>query len=437
MTKKYFSKYFFFSIIYVYGKEVIFLKKIYTSIDLGSDSIKIVVCEKVNRRFHVLASSSVRSAGIKKGVIVDEKMVIQCLNTTIKKIEKKVGFKIEKAIINVPAYNLEFNVVTGCSLITNEEGIVTGKDISGSIKDAVSSKKKDGYEVVNILPINFTIDDNVDGVKDPKGLRGNELNVKAVMISVPTSQLYPIANVFKTCGIEVIDMSFNAVGDYCEIRNQDTDNSVCAIINIGSETTNISIHNKGIMIKDITLDFGALHIDKDISYVYRVDKDVARNLKENFAVSSKKYTDSNDCLDVTTVAGEKLTINQYEISEVVESRLEEMLKISKKALNDLTKREISYIIITGGISELAGFQYVVENIFGRIATVHNITNLGIRSNIYSSCIGFVKYFDNKLMLRDDDYSTSSRADSSQNGRRRSNTNSDNIVSKVFDMFTGN
>lgn len=418
---------------------MIILKKIYTSIDLGSDSIKVVVAEKLNRRFHVLASSSVRSVGIKQGIIKDMKMAIQSVNFAVSEVEKKLGRKINKAIINIPSNDIEFNIVTGCSLITSDEGIVTGKDISGSIKDAVSSKKKDGYEVVNILPIHFTIDDNEDGVKDPKGLRGNELHVKAVMTSVPLDNLYPIAELFKACNIEVVDMAFNAIGDYYEIRNKDTDSSVSAIINIGSETTNVSIHNKGIMIKDIALDFGALNIDKDISYVYRVDLNVAKGLKENFAVSNKKYTDSNDVIDVTTMAGEKLVINQYEISEVVESRLVEMLKIVKKVINDLTKRKISYIIVVGGISELAGFQYVIENIFGRVAVVHNITNLGIRNNKYSTCIGLIKYFDSKLMLRDDDYSMISDKTASDMAtkKRKTNLTNENIVSKVFDIFTGN
>lgn len=418
---------------------MIILKKIYTSIDLGSDSIKIVVAEKINRRFHVLASSSVRSVGIKQGVIKDMKMAIQSVNFAISEVEKKLGRKINKAIVNIPSNDIEFNIVTGCSLITSDDGIVTGKDISGSIKDAVSSKKKDGYEVVNILPIHFTIDDNEAGVKDPKGLRGNELHVKAVMTSVPIENLYPIAELFKSCNIEVVDMAFNAIGDYYEVKNKDTDSSVSAIINIGSETTNVSIHNKGIMIKDVVLDFGALNIDKDISYVYRVDLNAAKGLKENFAVSNKKYTDSNDIIDVTTMAGEKLVVNQYEISEVVESRLVEMLKIVKKLINDLTKRKISYIIMIGGITELAGFQYVLENIFGRIAVVHNITNLGIRNNKYSTCIGLIKYLDSKLMLRDDDYSMISDKTASDlaTKKRKTNLTNENIVSKVFDIFTGN
>ncbi len=422
----------------MYSKEVIVLKKIYTSIDLGSDSIKVVVCEKINRRFHILASSSVRSVGIKKGVITNVKMAAQSVNLAVSEVEKKLGYRIHKAIINIPSNDLEFNIVTGCSLITSYDGIVSGKDISGSIKDAVSSKKREGYEVVNILPIQFTIDDAKDGVKDPKGLKGNELHVKAVMTTVPTKNLYPIADVFKICGIEVVDMCFNAIGDYYEVRNKETDNSVSALINIGSDTIDISIHNKGIMIKDVVLDFGAINIDKDISYVYRVDMNVAKNLKENFAVSNKKYTDSNDIEETTTMAGEKITINQYEISEVVESRLEEMLKIAKKTINDLTKREIRYIIVVGGISELAGFQYIIENIFGRIASVHNITNLGIRNNKYSSCIGAIKYFDSKLMLRDDDYSMVNRKGTNEEGKeRRSNLSNESIVSKVFDIFTGN
>ena len=47
------------------------MKKIYTGIDLGSYAIKIVVSEYVNGKFQVLASTSVRSKGIKNGLITD------------------------------------------------------------------------------------------------------------------------------------------------------------------------------------------------------------------------------------------------------------------------------------------------------------------------------------------------------------------------------
>ncbi len=413
------------------------MRKIYTSIDLGSDSIKMIVAEKLNRRFHVLAKSSIRSVGIKKGIISDVKMAIQSIKLAKEEIEKQIDFKINQAIITVPSNNCIFDIIKGDCKISGEDGTVIGADISNCIKQAVLSKRKENYEVVTVETIQFSVDDSKDGVKNPFGLYGEDLSVKAVMTSIPKAYLYPIIEVFKGCNIEIVDMAFSATGDYYEIKSKESDSKVGAIINIGADITNVSIYNKGIMIKNKILEFGSKNIDNDISYVYRVDGTTARNLKETFAVSNKKYTDSNDVVEIKSKVGEKLIINQYEISDVVESRLMEILKFAKNSINDLTKREISYIIVTGGVSEMAGFQYVIENVFGKIAVVHNITNMGIRNNKYSSAIGLIKYFDYKMNLRDREFSMISDDKALMNKKKSSVSEDSNIISRVFDMFTGN
>ena len=47
------------------------MKKIFSSIDIGSDSIKIVVCEYFQNKLNVLASTKRKSDGIRNGIIVD------------------------------------------------------------------------------------------------------------------------------------------------------------------------------------------------------------------------------------------------------------------------------------------------------------------------------------------------------------------------------
>ena len=49
------------------------MRRIYTGIDIGSDSIKIVVSEVFNKKFHVLASTSVKSKGVRRGLIIERK----------------------------------------------------------------------------------------------------------------------------------------------------------------------------------------------------------------------------------------------------------------------------------------------------------------------------------------------------------------------------
>lgn len=46
--------------------EVIPLNHIYTGLDIGNDQIKIVVAEAEGSDFYVLASTSIRSTGMKK-----------------------------------------------------------------------------------------------------------------------------------------------------------------------------------------------------------------------------------------------------------------------------------------------------------------------------------------------------------------------------------
>ena len=102
------------------------MRNIYTGIDLGSDSIKIVVAELVNDKFQVLASTAVKSLGIKKGLIVDHEMALRSLNQAIYEIEKVLGIRINKALVTVPSNSRNIKVVSGT---IDVEGAVNGKDI--------------------------------------------------------------------------------------------------------------------------------------------------------------------------------------------------------------------------------------------------------------------------------------------------------------------
>lgn len=415
------------------------MREIYTGIDIGSDSIKIVVSEFLDDRFNILASTNVRSTGIKRGLVVDKELAINSLKLALKEIEPSIGVKIDKAIVTVPANERRFSVVSGNTRINSEDGLVTGEDIVSSLEDAVIEKLQNKENLVTIIPITFTVDDK-ESVQDPKGLHGEYLEVKAVLAAAPKRTIIPFLEVFESCGIEVIDITFGSIGDYYEAKNNDLDKKLGAVINIGSEKIDVSIFNKGIIIKQDNIELGSKNIDKDISYIYGVDLTTSRTLKENFAVCSRRYADVNDVLEIETKSGDRVIINQYEISEIVESRVVELLKLAKKQINALTKRKISYIIVTGGISELTGFSYVVENTLGINANTLNITTIGIRNNKYSSAFGIIKYYHEKLKLREQTLSMfdEDKIDEMLNNKRSiKKTTNDTIVSKVFGYFIGN
>ena len=85
-------------------------------------------------------------------------------------------------------------------------------------------------------------------------------------------------------------------------------------------------------------------------------------------------------------------VNQFEISEIVQSRLEEILTLAKKEIRSLTSRNIDYVIVTGGTSNMANFNYIAKEVFGNIAKIGNVKLIGIRNNKYSSAVGNIAYF---------------------------------------------
>ena len=414
------------------------MKKIYTGIDLGSFSIKIVVCEVVNNKFHILAASNTRCKGIKNGLVTDMEEASIYLKKAKKEVEDMLGITIDQAVVTVPSIDKDFDIVEGKVNVEDENKMVSATDINNVFQDAVLGKVNETKELITITPIFFQVDDK-EPVKDPKGMVGESLFVKAVITSIPKENFRNTVNLLKSCGITPVDVTYGIMGDYYEARNIDFDKSVSAIINIGYSKTEVSIFNKGIMIKDEMIDSGSKLIDKDLSYVYNLKRSQAMVLKENFAVSNTRYSDVNDTIELTNKNGDDITLNQLEVSEVVEARLVDLLRLAKKQINILTNREISYIIITGGISELAGFEYVVENVFDRRCSILDINTMGIRSNMYSSSYGIVKYFHNKLDLRGLSYSMVSEKEAnnliSTKGKTLNNSH-DNIISKVFSYFSG-
>lgn len=412
------------------------MDNVYTGIELGTNSVKVVVVEKHNGSYHTLASVSSKSNGIRNGQIEDMKLAVNSVRAAIKKINAMIDIKIVKVIVAVPPTGCRMDIVVGsCDVLDYDR--ITGEDVRRVLKDALTGHIDEAYEVVTASPISFKVDEE-EGIKDPKGMPGKTLGAKVVVSTLPKEPLYRMLEVLKLSGLEAVDIAFSSTGDYFTIKNDRYDLEVGAIINIGELSTNVSVFNRGIQIKNALIPIGSFNVDKDLAYIFKISLDDARKLKETFAVSVFSYADSNDVVECKTTANESKEFSQVGISKVVQSRLDEILKLAKNEIKNLTKREIRYIIVTGGLSELAGFQYIVENVFELKAKVCNIPVMGIRHNKYSSAFGVVKYFDDKLTLRGKSYSMISESDRQHliTTNKKVATN-DNIVNKVFGHFFDN
>jgi cell division ATPase FtsA len=150
--------------------------------------------------------------------------------------------------------------------------------------------------------------------------------------------------------------------------------------------------------------------------------------------SSKQDTTGAISAQPSNIAdAENIKINQYEISEIIYSRVKEILDLSKKQINLLTKKEISYIIITGGTTEANDFDLVVEEVFGKDASICKVKEIGCRHNKYSSVLGLIKYYHYKLAFRN---KLAYTVDQNKQNEiiNIKNKNSNTVLGKIYGYF---
>lgn len=400
------------------------MRHIYTSIDLGSDTIKAVTCELYNGRLNLLSSSTVKSTGIKKGVIVDIDLALSSITKTISDLENDLGIRINKVLVNVPSYFSDFNVVRGKISITGE---VDGNDVINVLQNATKGCIENGREMLTVMPIDFSVD-NETGLLDPKGKKGKELFVRAVLVTMPKKNIYSVVNLFDRLGIEVSDITINEIGDLYAFKNEKINENVGVIVNIGHNITTVSLFNKGIIVKNSILQMGGSNITNDLSYIFKLDNQDSEMIKEKFAVAFSSYASINDIIEINGIK-----MNQKEVSEVVESRLDEILSFIKKEILSLTDKQISYIIVTGGTVNINCFDVEIKKILGENVNIGKVKMLGASDNRYSSVVGNVVYYINKLKLKGENSTMVDSENETILSSPKKNTN-DTMIGKVINFF---
>ena len=117
----------------------------------------------------------------------------------------------------------------------------------------------------------------------------------------------------------------------------------------------------------------------------------------------------------------------------------EILNLAKKQISLLTKKDINYLIITGGLTEIKSFKNLVYEILGKDVIIYLMDVIGARDNKYTTALGMIKGFNDKMTIRGKDYSMISE----KNVENMMTPNYDNnkkekvVVSKIFKGFIKN
>lgn len=403
-------------------------------IDVGTSKICAAV-GKLDKygELTILGISSVECCGLKKAVVVDIDSTAEAIKKCIKKLSKIVDIEIDEAYISLPGGISEIVASTGITAISSEDREIRKSDVDRVLEAAKVISISSDKEIMGIEPQQFIID-GFDNIKDPVGMSGLRLEVKADVLVAQTTVVNNLIKSVNKAGIQVKGIGLQPKVTSKVVLRREEREMGCALVDVGAETIDISIIKNDVICYTGIIPIGGNNITNDIALGLKISFEEAEKLKIKYAdLRVNAHNNDADKFSVKSSFSEETTVDFDFLNEIIEARAEEILdfineEISKsnyyEQINDL-------VIVGGGIGLIRGITDFSKKILGKPVRIGSPDYVGAANPVYAAVVGIVKdasdYFkqadiSNKTDLDDE-------SDSMWNQNKKSDEN-DSIFTRV-------
>lgn len=352
------------------------ISRVFGAVNVGSFRISAMIMGlSETGEMIVLGSGHRASQGIKRGYITDMAAATYAIRDAVERAEKNAGTSISSVWVGCAGAGL-------ASRIAKVEIDIGGRrieeeDIEQLLVTARDAIHPDGRMVLHAQPAHYTLD-GAHGVANPKGLHAERLGVD---IHVMLAEGAPVRNLIEAVqnahlDVESVVAAPIAAGHAClshEERELGT-----ALIEIGGETTNVSVYAAGMLLGLKAIPMGAADITDAIASAFGVRRYQAERLKCVAGSAIASPTDHREMVpvngpgDESTMplargADDKNRIPRAELVSVVTEQLSRLTDDINRALKEMgfAGARGGQIVLTGGGAELAGIAEFAQSALGR------------------------------------------------------------------------
>ena len=177
-------------------------------------------------------------------------------------------------------------------------------------------------------------------------------------------------------------------------------------IDLGHSNTSISIFENNNFIYGDSFLVGSNNITNDLARGVSTTLESAERLKTLYSSLISSPSDEFEIIEIPTISGEDNKynqINKLKINSIIKPRVEETLEIvwQKLKQNNLHKKQIKNVVLTGGGSQLEGILQYAELIFSSNVRIGNpkdeiISEKKFKNPSFSDVIGCCLYDEDEF-----------------------------------------
>jgi len=332
-------------------------KEFKVAIELGSSKMTGIAGQKnLDGSITVLAVvKEDSSAFIRKGVVYNIDKTAQCLQGIVKKLENQLKTQILQVYVGVGGQSIR-----GVRNVVAKDlpaGTIVTDAMIDELVDLNRSMKYPDQEILDTAVQEYKVDSQYQ--QDPVGiqcarLEGNYLNI------LQRKAFYKNFNkCFEVAGIPIAEMLNAPLALADAVLTEAERRSGCALIDIGADTTTVSVYSKNILRHLAVIPLGGANITKDISTLQMEETD-AEKMKLKYASA---YTENNEIdNNLKYPIDPDRSVESRRFIEIVEGRLEEIIENAwYQVPSEYCDKLLGGIILTGGGANMKNIEHAFQN----------------------------------------------------------------------------
>lgn len=368
--------------------------QIYVGLDIGTASIKVLVCENVKGKLEVVGVGSHPSGGLSHGAIVDIDKTAQAIKAAVEQAKAKSGVDIQMVTVGLPANYLKQNEVHGMITVADQgqPREISDRDVLAVTQSTLSQALPPEREVIDLVAKDFAVD-QFRGIQDPRGMAGVRLELWATLYSGSKTIVHNTKKAVAAAGLKLQDLVVGPMATGFNLLSDGEQDFGTLLMDFGAgQTTTSIIHDHQLKFAFVDPE-GGKYVTKDISTVLNTSQKNAERLKldHGYALASVVKDDVQLAVDVV---GKSQPVNYTEkyLAEIIEARLRQIFRRAKDRLDAIGAPELpGGLVLLGGGAAMPGLRELASEYFPGNIRVVVPEQMGIRHPGYATALSLTMY----------------------------------------------
>ncbi|MBO7067728.1 MAG: cell division protein FtsA [Bacteroidaceae bacterium] len=330
-------------------------KDIIIAVELGSTAIRAIAGKREpDGTMRILAiSQEETNDSIRKGLVDNIDKTTQAISRVVKKINEDLGINTTRVFVGLSGQSLR-TLENKVPYQFAERTLIDNKLID-QLKEINNGIVYPQAKIHDVIPQEYKIGNRY--VQDPVGMQCEQIEARFINVVARNGISENIERCVKNAGLEVADLFISPICLADCLLTANEKRSGCALVDIGADTTTISVYYSNILRHLVVIPLGGSNVTTDIS-TKSIELGEAEQLKLKYGTAWHE-TEEETNKNKIQISFDR-TITEGELFNITEARYEEIIVNIWAHIKQYNEKLLSGILLTGGASKAKNLAKAIE-----------------------------------------------------------------------------